>query len=325
MNRVLKKIRWLRFYLKLILEYKYDISRFVEYSSTLSIDDEQKLLSKLIANYHVIEKGLSMKEPKKMFGVAVVHRLCSLVDLYINKKYDCSNVQFQTACAALVNYYDVNIHHDSSDKLFVLHEKIACYRRHAKNRSSTRKIFGRNIKDAKYTNYEEFALSRISTRNFTQEPIDIDIVLNALRISTHYPSVCNRQAGQIIIVTAKEKIANILKIQAGARGFSGDIDKLLIITMNLKMFYDTNERSQAYIDGGIFLHSCLLALHSKGIGCIPLNWAKNRSEDRKLRSCINIEESLTVIAMVGIGNVSEGTYLVPASSRNDINSVVKFV
>ena len=64
-----------------------DMSYFLHYSNISGnyVDSREKLRSKIIACYHVIEKGLSMPNRRLGFGKDVLKTLIALVNIFVEK------------------------------------------------------------------------------------------------------------------------------------------------------------------------------------------------------------------------------------------------
>jgi nitroreductase len=63
------------------------------------------------------------------------------------------------------------------------------------------------------------------------------------------------------------------------------------------------ERNQAWIDGGMFAMSFVLALHSLGLGTCCLNWSVEQKTDIALRAEAAIPDSEVIIMLLAIGHI----------------------
>jgi hypothetical protein len=54
-----------------------------------------------------------------------------------------------------------------------------------------------------------------------------------------------------------------------------------VITAELGVFMNLDERNQAYTDGGMYAMNLLLALHHHQIAACPLNCSHSAAKDRK--------------------------------------------
>ena len=323
-NKILtiKRMSFSAYYL--VINYLYDFKRYIKYSGTNKIDTPEKLKGRLILYYHVLEKGLSFKESRKGFGQSIVTLLVQSVNKYIKNGYDINDVQFRASCSILVKYF--NKHADSSLNVKNIEYKVDenAYLNLDESLGGTRAIKKKDILEAIDIDYVNFFNSRYSIREFSSTPVDQILIIEALEVAKKYPSVCNRQAARTYLVCSKKKINKHLSLQGGTRGFTNKIDKLIIITMDLSYFSEANERNQPYIDGGIYLMSVLLALHSKGLGAIALNWSSDKRQDVSYRSLGLVGESEVIISFVGVGNLTE-IMTVPKSERNCLKDTLKVI
>ena len=68
----------------------------------------------------------------------------------------------------------------------------------------------------------------------------------------------------------------VLELQSGSRGFADKIDKLLIISYDIKSYQGSGDRNTGYIDSSLFAMTLIYALTFMGIGTVPLNWSKSK-------------------------------------------------
>jgi len=112
--RLENKWRRLMFLPILAFNYAYDCKRLLRGSSVNNKANTQTKLQALITmDYHRIEKGLALKEPRVGFGHDVVQRLLSNVIQY-QKKYG-SDETAQISLNALFAYYNFNLEHGLKD------------------------------------------------------------------------------------------------------------------------------------------------------------------------------------------------------------------
>lgn len=303
--------------------YIYDASRYVKYSASINVDKEQ-LTGDLNRTQHVVEKGLSLKNVRSGFGMNVLKKIKKMLDLWVSKGYHREEIPYQQAVHVVQEYLDFHegqqLNVDNVRTLFkdhLLHQgqqKIG----------GTIKILRGNIQNGAKGNFDELTCTRHSIRNFSEEPVHIDLVKDAIRIAQRTPSVCNRQTSRVYIVSEKREVKSALNCQNGNRGFTEFIDKVLIVTSELKEFRGWGERNQCFVDGGMFSMTLIHALHFHGIGVCPLNWSAPYKQDRQLRKTINIKPSENVIMMLAIGNLPD-KLKVAQSNRKSLNEIATFI
>jgi nitroreductase len=177
------------------------------------------------------------------------------------------------------------------------------------------------IYNATKIDFETFVKSRHSIRHFSQEPVDIKLIKKAVEMAIFTPSVCNRQAWRLYVLTEHILKGISLKLQGGNRGFTDQISTVLIITCDLQNFVSVYERNQAWIDGGMFAMSLIYALHAMNLGTCCLNWCKTYQTDLALRKAIGIPNNDIIIMMIAVGNLPE-KFHVTISKRKSIDEVM---
>lgn len=317
------KIRYYLVLKRFYSNYFYDMKRYCKYSATLSNKEPNHLLGKIIAHYHVIEKGLSYQQIKLGFAKDVVQNLISMLKIYSDKNFDVSNTQYLTAISVVKKYIDLHEQKEfdvaSITNIFYgIKIPITC------NMGGSIEITKEEINSRRKSDFKEMAFSRYSIRDFSNDEVDINILNEAIRIAQKSPSVCNRQTARIYIVSSKSKIEKYLSYQNGNRGFGHKINKLLIVTSDLNHFEGVNERNQSFIDGGIFSMSLLYALHYLGLGAVTLNWCTNQEKDKEFRRASKIKDNENIILMVGVGHIPD-KIKVPKSERKELAEIVSYI
>jgi nitroreductase len=151
------------------------------------------------------------------------------------------------------------------------------------------------------SDYFNFSNSRHSVRSYSGEIIPKEKLEAVITLANNAPSVCNRQSASVYVIENKQQIDKLVEIQGGLKGFSENLNQLIILTTNRNYFSSIGERYQFYIDGGIYLMNLLYALHYYQIVACPAHWAMTVEDDECLRQIVGIPESHKVICFVGIG------------------------
>lgn len=307
--------------LNLLNEYYYDFKIYYKYNSNRDKMNLRQLESRIIAHYHVLEKGFVHPKPKKCFSLPLVESLIGHVHAY-DKLCDERSRQVNVAVELLKKYRQFNdsckcINNDLDNKLKNLDVKSKFDPGVIQTSSSD---YFKNSESA----FDKFAMSRYSVRDFTNVDVSVDTIVSAIKVAQKTPSVCNRQTSKVYILCKKDDINSHLSYQNGNRGFGDKINKLLIITSDINCFFGPEERNQAFIDGGMFAMSLLYSLHHKKIGAVTLNWAYNSAQNEALHNLCVIPRNEKVILFIGIGNVP-ATFKVAVSDRRDINEVVNII
>jgi len=254
--------------------------------------------AQLTKDYHRVEKGMALPDPKRPFGADVQERLDAL--LSING--------------------------------VVAHE--AAYAISAREAQSALRVWnhGGPLDDgvAPHAVAQEthalpdptaFFLSRHSVRNFVPEPPSADILAEATRLALSSPSVCNRQPWFVRYYAGAE-VTEILRHQNGNRGFSTNVPTLALVSVDVELFGGSIERNQAWIEGGIFSSSLVWAFHALGLESCMLNLSMTTRSADALRRAAGMSDSELPIMMIAIGSAAPG-HRRARSSRRHLTEVVR--
>lgn len=326
LDKLRLKYRSLRSFVQLSKDYLYDFRRFLNYSAILNqYSSKTRHQGRLIANYHVIEKGLSLKEPRTGFGAEVVNNLVSILKSY-QHKYEFDEIG-QVALNTLFSYYKFNLEQgldkkELLDELITIKNKIPSETL-CTSAGGTISLKRDSIVGASQIGFRDFVKMRYSIRHFERSSVDISLVEEAVSIALKTPSVCNRQTWKVHVCDTAEKKKKALSHQNGNRGFGDSADKVLIVTSDLNFFTNPGERNQCFIDGGLFSMSLIYALHSLGLGTCCLNWSVRSSVDQALRKDIAISDSEVVIMMIAVGQLPDELQ-VAQSPRRKVQDILVY-
>jgi nitroreductase len=320
-------IRW-RIRLRLIPNFFYDASRFAQASALGAAPrNETQYAAMVTMAYHQIEKGLSLPEPRHFFGQEPLRKLFALLDRFGATYKDCQATA--AALHALQTYVDWHrqrglsapIVEDTSVRLQGLQQRL----RLAPGDEHDAVLWVEQPPlPMDPTLRERFLAGRRSIRDYAAQDVALPLIEEAVRLALFSPSVCNRQAWQVRCLHDPETIARALRHQNGNRGFGHTVNRLLIVTAKLGAFVYAGERNQAWIDGGLFSMSLMLALHSQGLASCPLNWNHEAPSDRAFRQEFDVPDDEVVIMFIAVGHYKTG-YSICASPRLPVSSVLKFI
>jgi nitroreductase len=311
--------------LRLIRNYYYDFRRFFQWSSVnyKVIDTQTKLRALITMDYHRLEKGLALKQPKTGFGSDVIERLSKYLPDYINK-YGIDETILITV-NALQEYYDFNLKNGLDTE--IVKKTIGEVKNQISNQDLDYKQGGtitvtrNSIWQSGKIDLKDFFNSRHSIREFSSQEVAMEEIEKAVKMAQKTPSVCNRQSCKVYMFSDEESKRKVLSYQNGNRGFGDQASKVLIVTSNLEHFTSIGERNQGWIDGGMFSMSLVYALHSLGLGTCCLNWSVTHYQDKLLKLEAGIPDSELVMMMIAVGHLPE-TLRVAQSPRKPLQEVL---
>jgi nitroreductase len=307
----------------------YYLYKYLKYSALLNRNDRVKSLAFIVREYHAIEKGLSLPNPRPFFGQERIEKLIIEIQFYL-KNYELNDyiIAAIVTCSKYVEY-NKNFNIDSSDnpKYEVISKRIEDLVKLVQTTKyndygGIRIIAKKEILNSQIIDFREFVNSRYSIRDYTDDPVDINEIFNAVSISLKTPSVCNRQGWKAHVYTNKIQIDRILELQNGNDGFRNKIKTLILVTGTLNTFFQ-KEGHQVFIDGGMFAMSLIYSLHSLGIATCCLNNCFSVKEHKEVREVAKLKEFEVPIMMISVGNLKDVTY-VAISKRKSIEDVLEY-
>ncbi len=327
-KKLIKQLKCSKEYLRLLGGYRRDFFRYAKYSCmgwNRQSYSEGQLEGRMIANYHVVEKGLSMPDFRPCFGVPMLKKLISLTKEGQQKFGWSSNVNYLTAVNVVQKYMQrheelgINLsEHYSEEEITYGKDLDSDIKVKSGSESHEEKLYFSESQ----SNFADFARSRHSCRVFRRDVgVDEEILKKAVEAARYTPSVCNRQGWKVHAFSDTKDIENLLAIQNGNRGFGHTIPMALVVTCNVNVFDGYHERNQAYVDGGLFSMSLMYALHQNKLGAVPLCWLVDGKQDDNARKIGGIPESEVIIMMMGVGKPVE-QFLAPASQRRDVEEIL---
>lgn len=304
----------------------YDIPRYFKYLNYLNYNStEERFKGVLSMNYHVIEKGLTMAEPRLGFGEAQVFKILDLLNEYLNKGYSLLEFEFIQSVKVLNEYLEFHKknNHEINEKISTEIKKI---NQKSNIYSSSEQLVFHQGSFFSYANssFDKFALSRHSVRNYISKEITDEIIADCIKIAQNAPSSCNRQPIRAYAIKESCLIKNVLDLQSGNRGFGHLSNSLFVITSNLSLFQNFIERNEPAINAGMFSMAFLYALHQKGIGACSLNWSVTPDRDRSLRDLLSIPNNEMIHLIISCGYPPDN-FKVAASPRIDVDHILKII
>lgn len=315
----------LSFLLPMVLlpEYLGDYFRYVWFSGILTIrGNRERLIGKIIQDYHVVEKGLTMPVTRPGFGQDRIIALANSIKNYASD-YGIDDEQVRQGISVILEYnsYHKARGHQLGSRTLDAISSITCMAVGIVQ-SEQAEVTCFDYFKSKNAPFAEFAGSRKSVRNYTGGNVDLQVVEKAIDLARCTPSSCNKQGTRVHLLSKRENIDAALSIQTGNRGFGHDATALIVITSELGYAHNVYERNEAYVDGGMFAMSVLLGLHHYGVAACPLNCYLPNSKYRKLREICNVPVSEVFVVMISCG-VPPKEFRIPLSHRYPVSKIMK--
>lgn len=302
----------------------YDYYKWLKYSLSLNPNNSSgKQKAILLMNLHAIEKGLSFKKAKSGFGKEKVLKLIKQTDNHLKQN---GSDSLGLAALGVLNQY---IQHPQSGKDdFIVNQFQVLTEKHQVHPESLiggiKPVSKESISsDLTYPQLYQFVSTRHSVRNFSDEDITEDQVLQAVKFAQTAPSVCNRQTARVHVFD-KNLFEPIVNAQLGDQGWVKNANKLFIITTDLNYFGGTFERNQAYIEGGLFSMQFVIGLHAQKIASCCKMYIRSPETDKAVYKATGIKENEVPIMLILAGHYEHETIKVPYSFRFPVKDIVNF-
>jgi nitroreductase len=290
--------------LKIYTEALIDARRHAQYSAATRNASRYNRTPRqqecqITKDYHRIEKGLALRQPKRPFGSEAQQRLLGNLERYESTGTSGPLTTIARGAIESLEYWNTTGSITGAAVRTVTRDDPPL------TRDLAERFFG----------------GRSSVRDFDETLVQPDAIRDAVRLALNSPSVCNRQAWRVDSYHSQPLIGNILALQNGNRGFTDQIPCVLVVSVDLQLFSGSAERNQRWIDGGLFAMSLVWALHSAGIASCMLNWSMSNRATKRLRSVAGLPAHYDVITLIAVG-YAPSQYRVARSPRRDPGDVL---
>lgn len=308
--------------------FRYDKDRFLHtYSSRqFKKHTQSQLDARITFHAHALEKGMSHTVIRLGFGRSALNRLAECLGAYNKLGYPKSSKAYVNALSVLREYAGIH-NRENFDTNYLVDifgkEIIDEATRSKSSMGGIVQIKLSDKMDGTSLNFKELFLNRWSVREYANSPVDMEKIHEAISIAMKSPTICNRQASRVTIITEHKKIEEVIAVQDGMTGYDTP-PVLLMVTTDTSAFVHVTERNQVYIDGGLFAMSLLLGLEYVSLAACSLNAMFSVSRDKKMRNILGVPKNENIIMFISVGNFKR-INKVPKSfryTREDISRTV---
>lgn len=298
-----------------------ELKNFLKYSfKPTRLSQKTHYEAYLTKQYHVVEKGMALPDPKAGFGKHKIDELIRRLEQYISLYGE--NELTDNIVSVLNEYAKFNNKMSADGSAVEAVEgflaRLSARQGQVMDTGGLKPLGTRHIDSSMLL---QAMRSRSSVRRFSEQAVPRELILEAVDSAKHAPSVCNRQGWKLHIYEQDDK-RDMLKLQFGNAGFSDSIKTLGVITGDLR-YFSHNERSQVGIDSGMFAMSLMLALQGLGLSTCPLNTCVSFRGENKIKRKGDIPTYEKVIMYLAIGYAADDCQ-VTKSMRRGSDSFVTF-
>lgn len=265
----------------------------------------QKILTEILMTSHALEKGLSIHNKNKGFGVAKLSSLLDNIKYYIDSfGY---SPQLLIPLSVVNKYIEFQINDGYSDLPFLKNVElfneiltVIHIERKELIHGGFINLYSKDMISLQHSDFESLCANRYSFRHFSDKRVDDDTIRHALDIAKKAPSACNRQSYRVHVYEGELK-NDILYSQGGARGFFKEASNAIIITADMERYY-LNEMHLGYVDSSLFAMSLIYAFTYLGIASIPLTICQSVNTLKKFASDYGIPHNEYPVIIIAIGH-----------------------
>ncbi len=266
--------------------------------------DPEKMTCDLSIRTHALEKGMSIGHVKIGFGKPKALSLLNDLQKYIDKNGSRDFVN--DSCCVISKYIDYNkgLGADMDEvqnafKAFITRNNITL-----NEYGGILNLNHENIRKLNEGNFALFSQSRYSVRDFSDAPLDYNLIFKAVKLCERTPSACNRQPWKIHVYTDRALKEELFKLQRGCNGFYDKMQCAILICVDLHS-YGFPELNLPYVDGGIYAMNLLYALHYYDVAAIPLTLGLKNAQIKAIKKQLNLPSNEVPILLIGAGTYKE--------------------
>ena len=147
---------------------------------------------------------------------------------------------------------------------------------------------------------EEFYASRVSVREYSDDPVTDDEI---------------RAASRIHVFRDKNVIRKLLDNQLGSQGWCDNASVLICVTVNCNYFGGNYERYQALIDGGLYAMNFVMGLHLNHIASCFKMFIRTPRREKEFKKIAKIPQCEMPVVLILGGHYKSGIVTSPKSER----------
>ncbi len=261
-------------------------------------------------NIHRIEKGLSMRPRRPVFGTSYIQNTTAFFDslvLRLDEGEPGVAELFEWSRDVLGRYFEVvesgiEPAVDAAREQFHGATSVATPKEAV---DGVRKIPFADRADGKpsvaYEKFKTLALARKSVRWYKQRPLPRDIIDKAVEVARFAPSACNRQPFEFRVYDDPLMISKIGSLASGASGLYQNYPCLIVLVGRLRAFPKASDRHIIYIDASLAAMSMIFAFETMGIGSCVVNWPDVPDREKAIRTAMGLEPDERVVMMISAG------------------------
>lgn len=287
-----------------------------------SLNDIKNSSVLLRRNTHRLEKGLIMQPRKAVFAEAYIEETVTCFTKCLQSGTVAGN-ELKWAQDVLTEYFSVVDIQQSqviaAAKLHFQHLPLAA---ESRTEFIPYQFSERHVSNVNKEQLYQLFKQRRSVRWYEQKTVPMHLIEQGVEMALQAPSACNRQPFQFYTFTSPKRASEIAAIPMGTKGFSENIQSLIVIVGDLSAYPKERDRHVIYIDGGLVAMQLMLAFETLGLSTCPINWPDMEAYEKKMALELALEPFQRPIMLMAIG-YGEQSGKIPYSQKKSAQQVIK--
>jgi nitroreductase len=272
-------------------------------------------------NTHRLEKGLIMQPRKAVFAESYIIETVNCLSQCLHQNF-IEPAELKWAQDVLSNYFEIVTLSPIIEKAKEIFELLPLADAESTISSIPYVYSERECSTINSQSLHQLFKQRRSVRWYQDKTVDIKIIEQAVEMASQAPSACNRQPFQFYTFTDPKRASEIASIPMGTKGFSDNIQALIVIVGDLSAYPKERDRHVIYIDGGLVAMQLMLAFESLGLSTCPINWPDMELYEQQMDKALALEKYQRPIMLmaVGYGKKDGG---IPFSQKKTAEQLIK--
>jgi nitroreductase len=277
-----------------------------KYIHLSALQDKRPNAFHLRRQVHRLEKGLTMKNRREVFGLDYIFNTSDNYRILSNSAENDSEIDeglLLWSASVLKTYFNVVKEVPEVTRAKKVFESVQ-HKIGVKEVPTDFIPYKRSAGAKAGIQFEDFytlTKQRRSVRWYLDKPVPRELINKACLAATQSPSACNRQPFEFRIFDEPELKNKIGSIPMGIQQNYKNIPVFVVVIGRLSAYMSERDRHVIYIDGGLASMSFMLALETLGLSSVPINWPDIEYQEKKMESLIPMAADERPIMMIGLG------------------------
>lgn len=277
-----------------------------------NLHKQQVTAPALRRNIHRLEKGLLMRPPRPVFALDYIGETLDFFEAALNSLSASAPgldvEELHWAHDVLTSYFartsgrdELRDHRTQFQKLTRAHNRSLG---ESRSEDSPQRIPYRRGDETPPVKYEDFlalAHRRRSVRWFLDQPVERDLIDQALMAARQAPTACNRMPYEFLIFDEPEIVQEVAGIPFGTTGYAENIPVIIVLVGQLDHYFSPRDRHAIYVDGSLAAMSFMFALETLGLASCAINWPDFEPLERKMSNRLGLEAYERPIMLMAVG------------------------